>query len=100
MLIVIIGPTAWLAVSMIDALRSIAGRLGTEPLTIPPPPETIRTWPVVGVQVFDLWQMASTNLGGAIAGIVPQLTPLGSTLLAMAGSAGASVLTFLVSVIV
>jgi predicted PurR-regulated permease PerM len=100
MLLVIIGPAAWLAVSLIDTLRSIADRVASESLVIPSPPASIRSWPLIGAQIFDLWQLASTNLASALGRIAPHLKPFGSVLLGMAGSAGTGLLIFLASVII
>src|SRR5262249_40615115 len=49
-LLVIIGPATWLAISLFDALRSIAERVAGESLTVPPPPVSIKSWPLVGTQ--------------------------------------------------
>jgi predicted PurR-regulated permease PerM len=100
MLLVIIGPATWLAMSLFDALRAIAERVAAESLTVPPPPASIKSWPLIGQQVFDLWQLAYTNLSSALVRITPYLKPFGSTLLGMATSAGTGVLTFFASVII
>jgi predicted PurR-regulated permease PerM len=100
MLLVVIGPATWLAISLFEALRAIAERVATESLAVPPPPASIKSWPLFGAQAFDLWQQAYTNLSGALAKITPHLKPFASTFLSMATSVGTGVLTFLASVII
>jgi len=55
---------------------------------------------LIGEPVFQFWELASTNLTGALAKVVPHLKPVGGTLLVAAGSVGAAILQFLASVIV
>jgi predicted PurR-regulated permease PerM len=99
-LLVIIGPVTWLGLGLVDGLRTLAERLGSGSLTIPPPSETVRTWPLVSEPVYQFWDLASTNLTSALAKIAPQLRPLGSSVLGVAGSASTGALKFLASVVV
>jgi predicted PurR-regulated permease PerM len=99
-LLVIIGPATWLGLGLIEGLRTIAERLSSDSLTIPPPPAKVREWPLIGPQAFELWDLASTDVKAALAKIAPQLRPLGSSLLTTATSTGLGMLTFLVSVII
>jgi predicted PurR-regulated permease PerM len=54
-LLIIIGPATWLGLGMIDGLQSFAGQLGAGTLTIPSPPEGVKDWPLLGAQVYGLW---------------------------------------------
>jgi predicted PurR-regulated permease PerM len=97
-LAIVLGPATWLGVSLIASVGFIVDQLNTGALSIPPPPESIKTWPLVGDGVFDFWDLASTNLSAAFAELSPQLKPLGSSLLSVAGSAGINTLQFLAAV--
>jgi predicted PurR-regulated permease PerM len=66
---------------------------------IPPPVESVRSWPVIGPQLYDFWELASTNLSAALAQVAPQLKLIGQYVLGMARNAGAGTLKFLVSVL-
>lgn len=98
-LLIVIGPVTWLGLGLIDGLRSLIGNLDSGKL-IPPPPETIRNWPLVGQEIYDFWALASTNARSALTSLLPQLRPLGEILLNTVSSAGTGMLTFLVSVII
>jgi predicted PurR-regulated permease PerM len=98
-LAIIIGPVTWLGIGMIDGLQSFAGQLGAGTLVIPSPPDGVKDWPIVGGQIYDLWNSASTNLRAALGEVAPHLKPLAGPVLAFAGSAGLGTLKFMVSVI-
>jgi len=99
-LVVVIGPVTWLGLGLIDGLKSLFERLDSGQLSIPPPWETVRNWPLVGPQLYDYWKLASTNVRSALTYLLPQLKPLGEILLDTVSSAGAGTLKFLVSVII
>src|SRR6476620_6507156 len=98
-LLIIIGPATWLGLGMIEGLQNFAGRLGAGTLTIPSPPEGIKDWPIVGAQIYSLWDQASTNLAVVLREVAPHLKPLAVPVLAFAGSAGVGTLKFILSVV-
>ena len=83
---------------MIDGLQDFAGQLGAGTLAIPSPPEGVKQWPIVGAQLFGLWDQASRNLGAALREMAPHLKPLAGPVLAFAGGAGIGTLKFILSV--
>ena len=97
-LAIIVGPVTWLGSGLVDGLQSIAGHLSAGTLTIPAPPEGVRGWPIVGGQIYTLWDYASTNLRAALRELAPHLKPLAGPVLAFAGSAGLGALKFVAAV--
>ncbi len=61
---------------------------------------TVFDWPLIGEGAYEIWNVASSNLGVAFAKVAPQLKPLAGSLLIMAGSAGAGMLKFIGAVII
>ncbi|HEY8163155.1 MAG: AI-2E family transporter [Methylocystis sp.] len=98
-LVLVIGPVTWMGVGVIDPVRSLIAGLNNGDLAVPPPPESVRGWPIVGAQIHAYWELASTNLKSALAQILPSLKPVGEYLLDMARNAGVGTLKFLLSVI-
>lgn len=96
---IVIGPATWLGLSALDGVREIAGSLGTGNLVVPSPPATVKDWPLIGPQLYELWSQASNNIGAALRDVAPHLKPLAGTLLALAGNAGVGTLKFLLSVL-
>jgi predicted PurR-regulated permease PerM len=99
-LLVIVGPASWLALGLVDSVRLIAERLDIANLTIPPPSSSVKEWPLIGEPIYQFWDLASTNLSAALAQILPQLKPLGSSLLRIGADTGLGIIMFLVSIIV
>lgn len=100
LLLIVLGPATWLALDLIEVLRTIYERLDTEALSIPPPIETVKKWPLIGEQLFEFWELASKNLKAALVKVGPHLKPLGSSLLGAAGTAGTGILQFFAAVII
>jgi predicted PurR-regulated permease PerM len=100
LLLIVFGPVTWLGLDLVDVPRMIYARMESKELSIPPPIEAIKSWPLIGEPMFQFWELASTNLTAALVKLAPHLKPLGSTLLGAAGSVGAAILQFLASVIV
>jgi predicted PurR-regulated permease PerM len=99
-LLIVIGPATWLALGLIDSLRTLSQHLDLAVLTPRPPPETVKSWPVIGESIFQFWALASTNLQEALARIAPQLKPLASTMLHIAADAGTGALKFFIAIII
>lgn len=99
-LAIFIGPAAWLGMGAVDGIKDFAAQLAAGELTVPLPPQSVKTWPLIGTPVYELWEQASTNLRSALHQIAPYLKPFAGTLLGLAGDAGVGAVKFLLSVIV
>jgi predicted PurR-regulated permease PerM len=75
----------------------LVARFADGSIAIPPPPEIIKAWPVIGDKAYAVWQLASTNLTELLIQAAPQLKPLGSRLLSTAGSVGINLLKFILA---
>ena len=100
LLLILLGPATWLGLDLVAVLRTIYERLESGVISIPPPIETVKKWPLIGEALFDFWELASNNLKAALIKVAPHLKPLGSSLLGAAGSAGTGILQFFASVII
>jgi predicted PurR-regulated permease PerM len=99
-LLIVIGPATWLALGLIDSLRTLSEQLDLSVLTLPAPPDAVKSWPIIGEPIYQFWDLASTNLRAALTKIAPQLKPLGGTLLTMAAEAGTGAIKFFIAIIV
>lgn len=98
-LLVVIGPAIWLALGLIEGLRLISEQINVSTLTIPPPPNLVKQWPLIGDAIYQFWDLASTNARAALAKIMPQLKPLGSTLLRVGADTGLGMVKFFAAII-
>jgi predicted PurR-regulated permease PerM len=97
---VMLGPATWLALSLAETVRTLFARFGDGSLAIPPPSEAVKAWPLIGENIYETWQLASTNLRALIIEAVPHLKPLGTSLLNAAGSVGINLLKFIVALFI
>lgn len=96
----LVVPAVLLTDSLIDGARVLSEELRGGALEIPPPPADVRSWPLVGVPVYEFWQLASGSLEAALARLAPQLEVLSRALLAAAASAGLGIAQFVLSIII
>jgi predicted PurR-regulated permease PerM len=98
--LVVLGPVLWLGLGMIRTIGSVVLQLNSPQSGIPPPPEFVRAWPLVGERLHQLWSLATINMKLALAEIAPVIRPFGGTLLGIAQSAFVGVLELLVAIVV
>jgi len=96
----ILVPVLLLGESLIDGVRSLAGRLREGTLVIPPPSESVATWPLIGPKVSALWTSASTNLAEFLAAETVYLKDLGARVLGVATGAALALGQFALAVII
>ncbi len=99
-LALLIIPTIMLFGSLVDSIRELSTGLKNGTLTIPPPTDSVATWPVVGESVHKFWQSASVNLQETLVQIGPQLKELVGGLLASGAGLVLGVLQFVISILI
>jgi predicted PurR-regulated permease PerM len=100
MLILLIGPTVMLAGTLVESAQGLAADLIDGTLSIPAPPDSIGSWPIIGEPLERFWRLASVNLGTALAEIRPQIAAFGRWLLATGAELGLSILQFVLAIII
>jgi predicted PurR-regulated permease PerM len=98
-LAVLIVPVALLTETTIEGVQNLATHIKDGTLSVPPPPESVATWPLVGTPLFRTWTMASTNLTGLLQSFAPQIKAIVPALLAASAGLGLTVLQFVLSIV-
>jgi predicted PurR-regulated permease PerM len=99
-LIILLVPTYMLSGSLIGTVQEYSTNLDQGTLSIPPPSESVRSWPVIGESLYKFWSDGANNPGSALSKIAPQLKELGIGLLSTAAQVGIGILMFVVSIII
>ncbi len=99
-IVALIVPVVKLSASSYDALMPMLKNLQGRELIIPPPPESVQGWPLIGTYVAKLWMQASTNIGTVLKQFAPQLKTAASYLLGSVGGGVKAVVMFLISIII
>jgi predicted PurR-regulated permease PerM len=100
LLVLLIIPAIVLTGAVVDWARGVAGQIGEGRIAVPPAPESVRGWPLVGERLYEFWSLANSNLAAALTRAREPLQQVGVWLLASAASAGVGVLQFALSIVV
>jgi predicted PurR-regulated permease PerM len=77
-LVIILVP-GWLFLdSIIEGIKDMKVNFDAGTLTIPPPTENVKTWPLIGNAVYDAWNSASISLEQTVMQYKEQLIGIGS----------------------
>jgi predicted PurR-regulated permease PerM len=99
-LTVIIVPSVLFMDSMIEGIKGLRASYQAGTLTIPAPSEKVKTWPVIGNSIYDLWQSATMDLGQFIVKYKDQLTGFGSKIGKGILSATGGIVQMMVAVVI
>ncbi|MEI6435323.1 MAG: AI-2E family transporter [Bacteroidota bacterium] len=100
LLLLIMAPVAMLGGSLSEAVVWIREAMKNGNSLIPPPGETVKSLPVIGPWLFDLWQHSSENLTDVAKEYQTQLMTGLTWFLSMLTNAGLGLLMFIVSIII
>ncbi|MCU0254937.1 MAG: AI-2E family transporter [Acidobacteria bacterium] len=102
-LALIVVPVVWLSGSVLDGARFVSAQVehGKEgELSIPPAPESVAQWPIVGPRLYETWNLAATSLQSALRPFRPQIVAFGRWLAGLARQAAFAILLTGVAVLI
>ncbi|MGZ9103596.1 MAG: AI-2E family transporter, partial [Rhodoplanes sp.] len=85
---------------LVETAQALASDLNQGTIRVPPPPESVASWPVIGKPLQQFWLLASVNLHEALAQVGPHLKPFGRWLLAAAAGTGLGILQFIIAIVI
>lgn len=96
---------SWVVIdSLVTEFRDLKSGFETNGFSVPPPAEKIKEWPVIGENVYDVWNSASVNLEQTVEKYRDQLLDIVRKLASgIMGSVGAAVqilLSFIIAAII
>ena len=84
--------------SVVETAVDLRQELEAGSLSVPPPSDSVRDWPIIGEKAHALWSEASTNMSEFFATHSDQVRNIATTAVAKAASAGKEALAFLISI--
>ena len=95
----------WLLVdSLFEEVKALKVSFDNGTLSIPPPTEQVKGWPVIGERLYEIWQNASENLGQTALKYKDQLLSVGSTvgkgILSAASGVAQIMISFIIAAII
>jgi predicted PurR-regulated permease PerM len=100
LLALLILPVGLLAGKAVDGVQALTAHFKGGAITIPPPPASIETWPIIGAPLTSLWGLASKDLNEAVKGFAPEIKAVVPGLLSASAGIGLTALQFGFSIVV
>jgi predicted PurR-regulated permease PerM len=98
-LLLLLVPAFFVVDSMIESLGDWSRTLRAGGLPIPPPSEAVKSWPLIGSKLYDLWAAADIDLKATLEQFEPQLEKAALFLLGMGAGLVGDVLKFALSIV-
>lgn len=99
-LLIITVPAYLLGVALVDSVEHAMEVAKNGDVRIPPPSESVASWPLIGGKVYAFWSQASSDLTGLIQKFTPQLKGIGTTLLGVATGVASGLMIFIFALII
>jgi len=93
-------PTYMLSDSMITSSSNLAHAMKEGKVTIPPPTEQVKEWPLIGNKAYDFWDAASQNLRQTLEPLKEDLKKWAGKIFGLLGSGLSTILMFVGSFII
>lgn len=97
-LVVLIIPTIALGASLVESSAGLSDDLMHDEIKVPPPPDTVANWPLVGERLHAMWSSASENLESVLVKLAPYLKDVGMWLVSTVGDLGLGLLMFVAAI--
>jgi len=92
---VVLIPVYFLASSLATSAGAAAEAVRSGTFEVPPPPDSVAQWPVIGSQVHALWTQAETDLAVVMRDHSAELKGFGLAVLSKIAAAGVGLLLFM-----
>ena len=99
-LVLIVGPIAVLTNSLGDSVHDLVTQVRDNTLKVPPPRESVASWPVVGVKIHAVWSKAYSDLPALVQSLQPKIGELTKAALSFVAGIGLGILQFIASLII
>ena len=99
-LVILIVPIVLFAETTVISAEKLMAGLEKGTIMIPPPPETIASWPFIGIKLDAIWRDASQNYTSIPTIILPYLKTAGAWLLSTTASAAVGMLQIILAVLI
>ena len=100
LLLAIIGPSVWILTATAGEFKELVEEFRAGDLHVPPPPEKVAEWPILGNKIYGLWSEAAANLSATVSTHQEELKPVLLKFFGLIKSAASGILFFAVSIII
>ncbi len=100
MILALIIPTYMLSGSVLESSQTLTHAVKEGNITIPPPSENVKEWPLVGKKAYAFWDAASHNLKETLTPFKDDILKAVKSLASGLGSGLATIFMFIGSMII
>jgi predicted PurR-regulated permease PerM len=100
LLIMLVVPSILLGNSLVTGVESLVDTFQTGRFSIPPPPDSVARWPLIGEPISRFWTVASQDPSQAFRQASPLLKYVGSWLLVAAQGAGVALMQLVLAIFI
>ena len=93
-------PTYALSGKVIESSQTIVAAMKDGNITLPPPTEKVKEWPLIGEKSYAFWEKASHNLGETLAPFSDDIKKMAKSIFSALGSGLATIFMFVGSLII
>jgi predicted PurR-regulated permease PerM len=93
-------PTYALSGKMIESSQTMVHAIQDGNITIPPPTEAVKEWPIIGEKSYAFWDHASHNLRETLAPFSDEIKKMAKSIFSALGSGLGTILMFVGSMII
>jgi predicted PurR-regulated permease PerM len=97
---ILMVPIYLLGMSITESVAQANNVLRTGAIHIPPPPESVADWPVVGKRLYGTWLQAATDLTSLAQKFAPQIKAFGFSALGKLAGLGVGLLIFIGALVI
>jgi predicted PurR-regulated permease PerM len=99
-ILILMVPVYLLGSSVVDSIQQTIYMVKTQGFQIPPPTESVATWPLVGKPISILWLQAANDLPSLTVKYIPQIKGVSLGLLSKLAGIGMGFLIFIFALII
>jgi predicted PurR-regulated permease PerM len=96
----LVVPIAVLMNSLGDTLQDFIKNVQSNAFNVPPPPDSVAGWPLVGAKLHDTWSRAHHDLPGLVQSLQPKIGELARDMLGFVAGIAGALLGFLAAFII
>ena len=99
LLAALIVPAILLTGTLVEGVQTVTTRIRDGTLAIPAPPGSIKSWPLIGPPLSNMWSLASSNLTAVLGRFAPQIKGAIPELLSASAGIGLTLLQLILSIV-
>lgn len=99
-LLAFLVPAVMLGANLVETATAIPEQWNPDDIAIPPPPDAVADWPLIGDRVYEAWLAASRNLESVLIKAAPYLTEVGVWMIETVGDLGWGLVMFIVAIVI